>query len=110
MGSVSEIWLAMTVTVQVVTPGRLLVGVRVKLLAAVDGLTEKPFEVPERHSTVKAAVGALTLSLKVTVMVVLPATPWALLSGVVLLTLGGASTLMVTVSVSLLAPPVPLWP
>src|SRR5919112_200196 len=97
--SASVIWLAKTVTVQVVPAGRSAVGSSVKL-AAGEALSVKVWGEPAGHCTEKEPVVALTGSLKLTVMFVFCATPVAPLTGEVDATVGPSSTLIVTVAVS----------
>src|SRR4051812_10943175 len=97
--STSMIWLAKTVTVQVVPEGRSATGSRVKLLAG-DALSVNACGEPVGHWIEKELVVALTGSVKLMVMLELVATLVAPFAGVVVVTAGPASTLIVTVAVS----------
>src|SRR5689334_328439 len=97
LASTSVTWLATTVTVQVAPAGRFAEGWSVKLVAGEAGLTEKATGVPVGHSILKAEPVTLTLSLKVTVTLVLATTFVAPLAGVVLVTVGGVSTVKLAV-------------
>src|SRR5262245_9862889 len=88
--SVSMTCVAVTFTVQVVSPARFEDGVRVMVVAG-DALWVNAFGVPAGHSSENALAVALTLSLKVTAIVEFTATFVAELAGVVLDTLGAVS-------------------
>jgi hypothetical protein len=90
--STSVTWLATTVTVQTAPPGRFAVGRNTKLAAGEAGVTVKAIGVPTGHASVNAVPVTFTASLKFTVTVLGVATFVAPFAGVVLLTLGGAST------------------
>src|SRR5215213_4862034 len=90
--STSVISAALTVTVHWTPMGRSEVGLSVKVL---EGLAEsaKACVLPGvGHSMEKELVVAFTLSLKLTTMLTLAATPVAPLVGVVVVTDGGEST------------------
>ena len=90
----------MTVTVQVVPAGRFAVGSRVIVLVP-EPLTVKACVLPGvGHSIVKELVVTSTASLKLTTMLALGAWFVAPLVGVVVVTAGRASTVIVTVAVS----------
>jgi hypothetical protein len=71
--------------------GKAALGVSVKLELGLELNVYGSAAPPDGHLIVNELVVALTLSLKLTVTVVLVATPVAALVGVVLETLGGAS-------------------
>src|SRR3954453_721354 len=75
--STSVTWVATTVTVQAMPPGRLAVGWSTNELAGEAGVTVKPFGVPTGHSRVKAVPVTLTSLLKLIVTVVAGSTPVA---------------------------------
>src|SRR5687767_6214899 len=89
--SVSEIWFAITVTVQSVPAGSGDVGVSVKLDDG-EALSVNACTLPGAgHSIVNELVVAATDSLKLTTMVVFVATVFAPFAGVVVVTAGGSS-------------------
>ena len=88
--SASEIWLAATVTVQVVLNGRSAAGVSVKALAG-EAVCANGCGAPAGHSTVKALPVALTLSLKLMTMAESTGTFVAAFAGVVAPTAGAPS-------------------
>lgn len=104
-----------SVTLAATTPtaqepsGRLLLGVSVKVVAG-DAESVKACDEPPGHSSVKELRLALTDSEKVIPMVALCATGLAPLAGLVLETVGGVLTEILTVSVSVRAPPLPVLP
>ena len=84
--SVSVIWLANTVTVQITPMGKFEVGSSVKLVAG-EELSVNAWVFPGAgHSIWNELVVALTDSLKLIVMLVFAATPVAPLVGVVVVT------------------------
>jgi hypothetical protein len=83
---------ASTATVQTTPAGSAELGVSVKLVAGEAESVNARGE-PTGHSSANELVLALTLSLKLTVIVALVATPVAPLAGVVLVTVGAASVL-----------------
>ena len=85
---------ATAVATQVVPAGRFAEGVSVNVVAPPggDGESVNAFEVPEGHSRVKAEAVTFTAALKVNDTVVFRPTLVAPLVGVVLDTVGGAST------------------
>src|SRR5215207_3997756 len=92
--SASLIPLARTVMVQVVAPGRLAVGSRV-IVEVPEPLTLKSWRFPDvGHSIVNEPVVAFTGSLNVTVMLSLGFTSVASLAGLVLETVGAASSVV----------------
>src|ERR1700750_2575476 len=97
--SASVIPAAKTVTVQVVPAGRSAVGSSVKL-AEGDELSVKVCGEPAGHWTEKEPAVALTGSVKLIVMFEFCATLVAPFAGEVVVTVGPASTLIVTVAVS----------
>src|SRR6266550_8906358 len=90
IGSVSLIWSAITVTVQVVFRDRLAVGSRV-MAEPGEPLTVKACGVPVGQSSVNELPVAVTGSLKLIKMLAPIGTPVAVSAGLVLVTLGAAS-------------------
>ena len=88
---------ATTVRVQATPPGRLAVGWSTKVVAGEAGVTVKATGVPLGHSSVKADAVTLTCLSKVTVTVPVSGTFVAPFAGVVLATVGAASTVRVNV-------------
>src|SRR5947209_5203299 len=91
--STSLIWLAITLTVQIVASGRLLVGSSV-IDEPGEPLTVKLSGVPVGHSSVNELVEAMTGSLKLTTTFVFTATWVAASAGDVLVTDGAASAVV----------------
>ena len=88
--SASTTFAATTVTLQTVFTGRLLVGVKVNVVAG-ELLSVKPFGVPAGHSSLNELVDACTDSLNVTDTVEPSGTSVAPFVGEVLVTVGGTS-------------------
>jgi len=93
----SAICAATAVAVQVVATGRLALGVSVYVVTPPGGAGARPNAtgVPAGHSSLKALAVTLTALVNVTVTVVFSGTLVAPLVGVVLLTVGGVSTVKV---------------
>jgi len=81
---------ATTVTVHTVPPGKSAFGVSVKLDAG-DELSEYATGVPDGHSSANELDDAATCSEKLTVTADVVATPVALSTGLVVVTVGGES-------------------
>src|SRR5438045_488087 len=104
--STSVILVLSTTTVQVDPAGRLLFGVSVYDA----GVTVNAVGVPLGHSSLNVVPVVLTDSLKLIVICLAGSTAVALFSGSVDVTVGGVSTVMLTVLVAVCAPPVPVLP